>query len=159
VWAARGQPVPYDARTVAIDRSSSWCAGAGADERAATYAAAKCGRTLRARRSAAASGIDGGSASNTLPAVRQTHGAASASIHGSRKKVFESRFDGEYCACRRCVQIGYDEDSWHPVTTQFWRTAYGRIDLSMCKACIGELVLIRQGVTVAIFNAKEGIRA
>lgn len=149
----------YDARASATQGTSLGCARAAVHDHIGVGARSGIVRAGHSESAGRSRGYTGGADRELVPALRRSHERKPGSVRAIPKRRFQSRFDGEYCECKRCIRIGYDEDSWHPVTTQFWRTAYGRIDLSMCKACIGELVLIRQGVTVAIFNAKEGIRA
>ena len=44
-----------------------------------------------------------------------------------RRFEFQSRPDGEYCRCSRCVRLGYGEDAWHPATAEFWRSMKGAL--------------------------------
>jgi len=62
---------------------------------------------------------------------------------------FQSRPDGEYCQCPRCARRGYGQDSWHPVTAEYWPMNRGRLSLARCKACCGEVMAHKNGVVPA----------
>jgi hypothetical protein len=78
-----------------------------------------------------------------------------------RHKVrqFSSRPDGEYCACNRCLRLGYGEDSWHPLTTEFWPVIKGVLSLTNCRACTYERTMAGKGAHIGMFNATEDDRA
>lgn len=63
--------------------------------------------------------------------------------------LFQSRPDGEYRQCRRCMKLGYDVDSWHPATSEFWPMVHGRLWFGRCLACAGELASHKHGFVPA----------
>jgi hypothetical protein len=70
-------------------------------------------------------------------------------------RQFESRPDGEYCACNHCLKWGYGEDSWQPLTTDFWPVIKGVLSLTHCKACACEKQMLLKGKRVGRFNATQ----
>lgn len=72
-----------------------------------------------------------------------------------RRPDFQSRPDGEYCRCAYCVRLGYGEDSWHPATTEFWRTVEGRLHFGQCKACLADVAERKRGVVGARVEAVQ----
>jgi len=63
--------------------------------------------------------------------------------------VFQRRPDGEYRLCRGCEARGYGIDSWHPATSEFWRTENGRLKFSRCRACLADVAAKKDGVVAA----------
>jgi hypothetical protein len=62
-----------------------------------------------------------------------------------REQTFESRPDGEYAECRKCVQKGYGVDAWHPATAEFWPVSRGELIFKYCYACRVEYDAVRNG--------------
>lgn len=59
---------------------------------------------------------------------------------------FQRRPDSEYALCRSCQRAGYGEDSWLPVTSEFWAVCEGLLLLRKCKACRSEVAARKFGM-------------
>lgn len=62
---------------------------------------------------------------------------------------WQSRADGEYRLCSRCLHIGYGEDSYHPATDEFWPRVHGQLWFGRCLACACEMGSRRKGIVPA----------